>query len=73
MSGAELDDVMVSFYRHEFDVLLCTTIIENGLDIQNVNTIIINRADRLGLSQIHQFVAGLVDVPYKLMHIFWCQ
>ena len=45
---------MVSFYNHEFDVLLCTTIIENGLDISNVNTIIINRADRLGLSQIHQ-------------------
>jgi transcription-repair coupling factor (superfamily II helicase) len=45
---------MVSFYHHEFDVLLCTTIIENGLDIQNANTIIINRSDRLGLSQIHQ-------------------
>ena len=54
MKPSELEDVMVKFYRHEFDVLLCTTIIENGLDIQNANTIIINRADRLGLSQIHQ-------------------
>ena len=54
MKASELEDVMVQFYRHEFDVLLCTTIIENGLDIQNANTIIINRADRLGLSQIHQ-------------------
>tara|TARA_A100001015_G_scaffold286120_1_gene354403 strand:- start:4210 stop:6375 length:2166 start_codon:yes stop_codon:yes gene_type:complete len=54
MKSSELEDVMVQFYRHEFDVLLCTTIIENGLDIQNANTIIINRADRLGLSQIHQ-------------------
>ncbi|RAP24958.1 transcription-repair coupling factor [Candidatus Marinamargulisbacteria bacterium SCGC AG-343-K17] len=54
MKPKELEDVMVSFYHHEFDVLLCTTIIENGLDIQNANTIIINRSDRLGLSQIHQ-------------------
>jgi transcription-repair coupling factor (superfamily II helicase) len=54
MNSRELDDVMVAFYRHEFDLLLCTTIIENGLDIQNANTIIINRADRLGVSQIHQ-------------------
>ena len=54
MKPSELDDVMVGFYRHDFDVLVCTTIIENGLDIQNANTIILNRADRLGLSQIHQ-------------------
>jgi transcription-repair coupling factor (superfamily II helicase) len=54
MSAAELDKVMVAFYKHEFDLLLSTTIIENGLDIQNANTIIINRADRMGLSQIHQ-------------------
>ena len=54
MSAAELDDVMLTFYNHDCDVLLCTTIIENGLDVSNVNTVIINRADRLGLSQIHQ-------------------
>ena len=54
MKPKELEDVMVSFYHHEFDLLLCTTIIENGLDIQNANTIIINRSDKLGLSQIHQ-------------------
>ncbi|MBL6723115.1 MAG: DEAD/DEAH box helicase [Candidatus Margulisbacteria bacterium] len=54
MRPTELEAVMVSFYRHEFDVLVCTTIIENGLDIQNANTIILNRADRLGVSQIHQ-------------------
>ena len=54
MRATELEDVMLAFYNNEFDVLLCTTIIENGLDIQNANTIIINRADRLGLSQIHQ-------------------
>jgi transcription-repair coupling factor (superfamily II helicase) len=54
MNASELEATMMAFYAHEFDVLLCTTIIENGLDIQTANTIIINRADRLGLSQIHQ-------------------
>jgi transcription-repair coupling factor (superfamily II helicase) len=54
MKATELADVMLAFYQKAFDVLLCTTIIENGLDIQQANTIIINRADRLGLSQIHQ-------------------
>jgi transcription-repair coupling factor (superfamily II helicase) len=45
---------MVEFVAHKFDVLLATTIIENGLDIPNANTIIINRADRYGLSQLYQ-------------------
>ena len=54
MKPTELENVMMSFYNQQFDLLLCTTIIENGLDIQNANTIIINRADKLGLSQIHQ-------------------
>ena len=54
MKASQLEDVMMKFYNQAFDLLLCTTIIENGLDIQNANTIIINRADRLGLSQIHQ-------------------
>jgi transcription-repair coupling factor (superfamily II helicase) len=45
---------MVDFVAHKFDVLLATTIIENGLDIPNANTIIINRADRYGLSQLYQ-------------------
>ena len=54
MKENELEDVMVSFYEGEFDVLACTTIIESGLDIPNVNTILINHADQLGLSQLHQ-------------------
>jgi transcription-repair coupling factor (superfamily II helicase) len=54
MKETELEDVMVSFYEGEHDILLCTTIIESGLDIPNVNTILINDADRLGLSQLHQ-------------------
>jgi transcription-repair coupling factor (superfamily II helicase) len=54
MSEEELERAMVDFVAHKFDVLLATTIIENGLDIANANTIIINRADRYGLSQLYQ-------------------
>ncbi len=50
----ELERVMVGFINHEYDLLLSTTIIENGLDIPNVNTIIINHAERYGLSQLYQ-------------------
>ncbi len=54
MSEKQLEAVMMHFVRHESDVLLATTIIENGLDIPLVNTMIINRADRYGLSQLYQ-------------------
>ena len=54
MGEAELEKAMLDFISRKFDVLLATTIIENGLDIPNVNTIIINRADRYGLSQLYQ-------------------
>ena len=54
MSEGELERAMMDFINRKFDVLLATTIIENGLDIPNVNTIIINRADRYGLSQLYQ-------------------
>ena len=54
MAGKQLEDIMVSFVQHEIDVLVCTTIIESGLDIPAANTIIINRADRLGLAEIYQ-------------------
>ena len=50
----ELERVMMSFVRRELDVLVCTTIIESGLDIPSANTIIINNADKFGLSQIYQ-------------------
>jgi transcription-repair coupling factor (superfamily II helicase) len=49
-----LEDVMLGFIRHEFDVLVCTTIIESGVDIPNVNTMIIDNADTLGLTQLYQ-------------------
>ncbi len=54
MPGRILEEIMVKFINHEIDVLVCTTIIESGLDIPNANTIIINRADQLGLADIYQ-------------------
>jgi transcription-repair coupling factor (superfamily II helicase) len=54
MPERELERVMLAFMRHEYDVLVATTIIENGLDIPLANTILINRADRHGLSELYQ-------------------
>ena len=54
MPEQDLEQVMVDFYHQRFNILVCTTIIENGIDIPSANTIIVNRADKLGLSQLHQ-------------------
>ncbi|KAF1717456.1 transcription-repair coupling factor [Pseudoxanthomonas yeongjuensis] len=54
MPERELEQVMLDFQKQRFNVLLCTTIIESGIDIPNANTIVINRADRFGLAQLHQ-------------------
>jgi len=54
MPQGELEKVMLDFYRQRINVLVCTTIIENGIDIPTANTIIINRADKFGLAQLHQ-------------------
>jgi len=54
MPENHLEKLMLDFYNREYDVLVCTTIIENGLDIANVNSIIINRADKMGLAQLYQ-------------------
>ncbi len=54
MDERDMEDVMLKFINKEHDVLLCTTIIESGLDIPAANTIIINRADKLGLAQLYQ-------------------
>ena len=53
-SEAALEKTMIAFVAHEYDVLVATTIIENGLDIPNVNTIIVNHAERYGLAQLYQ-------------------
>ena len=54
MKEGELEQCMVDFVQHRYDVLLATTIIENGLDIPNANTIIVNHAERFGLAQLYQ-------------------
>jgi len=54
MAERELEEVMKGFYQQRFNVLLCTTIIETGIDVPSANTILIHRADKLGLAQLHQ-------------------
>jgi transcription-repair coupling factor (superfamily II helicase) len=54
MPERELEQVMLDFYRQRFNLLVCTTIIESGIDVPSANTIIIHRADRFGLAQLHQ-------------------
>ncbi len=54
MPERELEQVMLDFYRQRFNVLVCTTIIESGIDVPTANTIIIDRADKFGLAQLHQ-------------------
>ncbi len=64
MSGRLLEEVMLKFLNGEIDVLVCTTIIESGIDIPNANTLIVNRANRFGLSDLHQLRGrvGRMDV-----------
>ena len=54
MGEHQLEQVMIDFWEKRFDVLVCTTIVESGLDVSNANTLVIERADTLGLSQLHQ-------------------
>lgn len=54
MRERELERIMSDFYHHQFNILVCTTIIETGIDIPTANTIIIDRADKFGLAQLHQ-------------------
>jgi len=54
MSGSQLEKIINDFYQHKFDVLVSTNIVENGIDIANANTIIINHANHFGLAELHQ-------------------
>ncbi len=54
MSESQLEDVILAFWNRDFDVLVCTTIVESGLDIPNANTLIVEHAENFGLSQLHQ-------------------
>ena len=69
MPARNLERVMMGFMRREFDVLLCTAIIESGLDIPNANTILIHRADRFGLAQLYQ-LRGRVGRSDRRAHAY---
>ncbi|GAU76111.1 transcription-repair coupling factor [Fusibacter sp. 3D3] len=69
MNEHKLEKIMISFMNNEFNVLVCTTIIETGLDIANVNTIIINDGDRFGLSQLYQ-LRGRVGRSNRLAYCY---
>ena len=69
MNKDEIEDTMISFINNEFDILLCTTIIETGIDIPNVNTLIIYNADNFGLSQLYQ-IRGRVGRSNKIAYAY---
>lgn len=69
MDKTEIEDRMLAFIEHEADVLVCTTIIETGIDIPNVNTLIILQADRFGLSQLYQ-IRGRVGRSNKIAYCY---
>ncbi len=69
LSKEELEDRMNSFINHEYDILLCTTIIETGIDIPNVNTLIVLNADCFGLSQLYQ-IRGRVGRSNKIAYAY---
>lgn len=70
MTKDKLENKMIRFTNNEFDVLLCTTIIETGIDIPNVNTLIIYDADRFGLSQLYQ-IRGRVGRSNKIAYAYF--
>ena len=65
MNKSEIEDIMYKFINGEFDILLCTTIIETGIDIPNANTLIILDSDKFGLSQLYQ-IRGRVGRTNKI-------
>ena len=69
MDKNKLEDIMLRFSNHEFDILLCTTIIETGIDIPTVNTLIIMDADRFGLSQLYQ-IRGRIGRSNKVAYCY---
>ncbi|MDP8971233.1 MAG: transcription-repair coupling factor, partial [Actinomycetota bacterium] len=65
MDEAALEQVMLRFWRREFDVLVCTTIVESGLDVANANTLVVERADLLGLAQLYQLRGRIGRSPQR--------
>ena len=70
MTEKELETEMINFMQREYDVLVCTTIIETGIDISNVNTMIVNNADKMGLSQLYQ-LRGRVGRSNKIAYAYF--
>ncbi|MCI1821200.1 MAG: transcription-repair coupling factor [Megasphaera sp.] len=70
MSGAMLEQVMFDFYEGQYDVLLCSSLVENGLDVANANTIIIYDADHFGLSQLYQ-MRGRVGRSHRMAYAYF--
>ncbi len=69
MTGRQLEDIMMQFIKKEINVLVCTTILESGIDIPNANTIIVENADRLGLAQLYQ-IRGRVGRSNKQAYAY---
>jgi transcription-repair coupling factor (superfamily II helicase) len=69
MDEKQLEDIMLNFINREYDILICTTIIESGLDMPNVNTIIVEDADKMGLSQLYQ-LRGRVGRSNRLAYAY---
>ncbi|MFA6309694.1 MAG: transcription-repair coupling factor [Clostridia bacterium] len=69
MNERQLEDIMFGFVNKDFDILICTTIIESGLDMPNVNTIIVEDADRMGLAQLYQ-LRGRVGRSNRLAYAY---
>ena len=69
MNKNELDEIMTDFVEHKFDVLICTTIIESGIDIPNVNTLLVYDADKFGLSQLYQ-IRGRVGRSNRIAYAY---
>ena len=70
MTEKELETEMINFMQKEYDVLVCTTIIETGIDIPNVNTMIVNNSDKMGLSQLYQ-LRGRVGRSNKIAYAYF--
>jgi transcription-repair coupling factor len=69
MKSRELEKIILAFFKNEIDILICTTIVESGLDVSNANTIIINGAQQFGLSQLYQ-IRGRVGRSYRQAYCY---
>ena len=69
MEPRQIEDIMLKFINHEFDIIVCTSILESGIDIPNANTLIVENADRLGLAQLYQ-IRGRVGRSNRMAYAY---